>query len=164
MLVLSPADFVRFWSNVRTGDIDSCWEWTAGKSSDGYGCFSLKGKPIPASRIAYFLAYGCDPEGFFVRHTCDNPPCCNPRHLLTGTPADNSMDRNIRGRTTKGRDVHTAQLTEADVLRIRATPRAEWRALAAELGRPYVTVYSAAIGRSWKHLPNAAPQAKRVSR
>lgn len=153
---LKPIDVVRFWSNVQTGDVDACWEWRAGRSRDGYGCFSLKGKPLPASRVAYAIVYG-PIGGAVVRHTCDNPPCCNPRHLITGTPRDNTMDRNIRGRTTKGSDVHTAKLTEADVIALRAAPRSEWPSIAKRLGRPYVTIYSAAIGRSWKHLPNAAP-------
>ena len=34
-----------------------------------------------------------------VRHECDNPPCCNPRHLLDGTAEDNSADMKARGRS-----------------------------------------------------------------
>ncbi len=155
----TPEDVVRFWSYVETGDLEECWLWRAGKATDGYGSFSMGGKPYPASRVAYMLAHGPIPDGLIVRHRCDNPPCCNPRHLLTGTHRDNAMDRAIRGRTNNGRGVHTAQLTEADVMRIRNAPRSQWAAIAYELGRPYVTVYSAAIGRSWKHLPGAVREA-----
>ncbi|NDG33300.1 hypothetical protein EB118_24940 [bacterium] len=34
-----------------------------------------------------------------VLHTCDNPKCCNPKHLFTGTNADNVADRTAKGRT-----------------------------------------------------------------
>lgn len=31
-------------------------------------------------------------------HYCDNPPCCNARHLYVGTQADNIRDAMVRGR------------------------------------------------------------------
>jgi hypothetical protein len=45
------------------------------------------------------LAWGPVPPGKIVRHTCDNPPCVNPLHLMNGTSADNSRDMVLRGRT-----------------------------------------------------------------
>src|SRR5688572_13651583 len=118
LYVLAPLDYVRFWSNVQTGDIDACWPWLAGCGEAGHGLFSLKGKNVIASRIAYQMAFGEIPDGLLVRHKCDNPPCCNPRHLETGTTQDNTMDRNVRGRTNRGEGVwHKVRLKEADVLR-----------------------------------------------
>ena len=38
------------------------------------------------------------PENMVVRHTCDNPQCCNPNHLLLGTMQDNVDDMFSRGR------------------------------------------------------------------
>lgn len=32
-----------------------------------------------------------------IRHTCDNPFCCNPKHLIHGTARDNQKDRLKRG-------------------------------------------------------------------
>lgn len=31
-------------------------------------------------------------------HICDNPPCCNPRHLKLGTITENMIDRNQKKR------------------------------------------------------------------
>ena len=41
------------------------------------------------------------PEGMVIRHTCDNPACCNPEHLVLGTQADNLRDCRERGRAVK---------------------------------------------------------------
>ena len=38
------------------------------------------------------------PEDMVVRHTCDNPLCCNPNHLVVGTMKDNVDDMFERGR------------------------------------------------------------------
>lgn len=33
------------------------------------------------------------PKDMVVRHTCDNPYCFNPSHLIVGTRAENNKDR-----------------------------------------------------------------------
>ena len=38
------------------------------------------------------------PEGMWVLHSCDNPPCVNPNHLRIGTPKENNEDMMSRGR------------------------------------------------------------------
>jgi len=54
-----------------------------------------------------------------VRHMCDNPQCCNPNHLLIGSPLDNYNDMVERERrvVAKGED-KSDNLTEKQVSEI----------------------------------------------
>lgn len=130
----------RFWSNVdKVAGPNACWPWLAGTNDHGYGLF-FRGKGISrlAHRFALELSSGCaPPRGLFVLHSCDNPPCCNPQHLRTGTHRDNVTDMVERGRSANMRNERsgTAILTDAQVGEIRAS----WLAGAtqAELGRQY---------------------------
>jgi hypothetical protein len=89
---LSPADIARFEAKVdRSGGLDVCHPWTAGRTRDGYGQFSVGNRKFRAHRVAYFLAYGSWPWPE-TRHTCNNRPCCNYRHLVTGTGSENAHD------------------------------------------------------------------------
>ena len=58
----------------------------------GYGRFKVQGIRYEAHRIAYFLHNKKDPKELLVCHSCDNPACCNPKHLWLGTSKDNIQD------------------------------------------------------------------------
>ena len=92
----------RFWGTVHKATPDECWPWRGIIDSKGYGVFTAEQRKYGAHRIAYTLAKGPIPEGLLVRHTCDNPPCCNPAHLLVGTQKDNIADCIARGRFKGG--------------------------------------------------------------
>lgn len=94
-----PDHFSRFWSRVDIGAPTECWPWLGGKHESGYGQARTEaGRKTTASRMAYILTYGDISTGLIVRHRCDNPTCCNPRHLETGTYRDNTADMYKRGR------------------------------------------------------------------
>lgn len=61
------------------------------------------GKKALAHRVAYEAKYGAIPEGMVVMHLCDNPACCNPDHLMLGTPKDNAHDAILKGRSKGSR-------------------------------------------------------------
>lgn len=66
-----------------------------------YGRCRLGGKHTSLHRKVFLEAYGYLPD--IVRHTCDNPRCINPEHLVGGTQQDNMQDRLVRGRWSGGR-------------------------------------------------------------
>jgi hypothetical protein len=89
----------RLWEKVRRGGVDECWPWIATTTHwFGYGRLEIKGKIFAAHRISYELANGPIPDGLFVLHRCDNPPCVNPHHLFLGTQKDNIGDASAKGR------------------------------------------------------------------
>ena len=87
-----------FWSRVDSRGPDECWPWT-GAASKGYGSMGISGKNHGTHRLAYMYYFGVDPKNFVVMHKCDNPTCCNPRHLCLGTQQDNIKDRVLKKRT-----------------------------------------------------------------
>src|SRR5258708_39753114 len=111
-----------FWARVdMSGGPDACWPWTKGCGTFGYGLvFRVEdGRNVPAHCVAWELVNGPLPPGDFGLHSCDNPPCCNPRHIFPGTQVDNLRDRNQKGRanTARGEAQGAAKLNDAAGLR-----------------------------------------------
>ena len=92
MTPLAATDITLFWSLVRRGRPDECWEWQGGRNGDGYGYF----KQQRAHRLAYWLTVA-KPQRY-VLHGCNNRLCCNPKHLYDGTHKQNMRDMTTAGR------------------------------------------------------------------
>jgi len=142
----------RFWPKVDRRGLDECWPWKLRPNPNGYGKFKYDGEQL-AHRVANFLATGVRP-GEAVRHTCDNPPCCNPAHLVDGTQFENIADRDAKGRTgtrPKGEKNHNARLTAVAVGSIKRDPRGH-----AELARLHGVsahaIWSIKHGKTWAHV------------
>jgi len=107
---LSAKQIHNFWKKIVINGDDDCWPWT-GRKNGGYGTFYFGKKPIMATRISMFLHSGIDPFPYFACHVCDvryDPSdksyrkCCNPKHLIAGTSADNQRHMAESGRSQKG--------------------------------------------------------------
>jgi hypothetical protein len=133
---------------------DGCHPWM-GYKSGGYGRLRYRGKRVYVARIVLEASLGRKlRDGEITRHRCDNPPCCNPAHLLPGTDADNSGDAVARGRLVSGERHRLAKLTWDDVAEIRklssSLARGDRSALAKRFGVARQTIDSVVRGRSWK--------------
>lgn len=98
-----------------------CLEYALGRNPKGYGAMGVAGIVIFTHRIAWIARHGDIPEGMFVLHRCDNPPCCNPDHLFLGTSKDNTQDMLEKGRGVAPIDLDNgrARLSRDDVRAMR---------------------------------------------
>lgn len=85
-----------------------CWNWTGSKNKFGYGVVFYNSILSYAHRVAHKiyndvtfnikLEKDLDKDSIVILHSCDNPSCCNPAHLSTGTPLENVQDMVRKGR------------------------------------------------------------------
>lgn len=149
-----PTRIVKFWARVAVAGPDECWPWLGGKNRQGYGKTSLNGRHTFAHRVAFALAYlggALPPSDVMVCHRCDNPPCCNPGHLLLGTAEDNKSDSMRKDRHARGERTNTAILSKSDVRDIRLDRRPQ-SVIAKHYGISKSTVGAIKTRVNWKHV------------
>lgn len=107
----------------HSGGPDSCWPWVGTRAKNGYALMSWQGETLRVSHLVFTAHHGQPPppEKPFVLHTCDNPPCVNPKHLWAGTARDNVQDMIRKGRDARphGERHPKAKLTAKQVRAIR---------------------------------------------
>lgn len=151
----------RFWIKVDQAGPDECWPWNRSRRKRGYGQFRVSTGEAPqiSSRVAWRLTRGEIPEGLAVCHSCDNPPCCNPRHFFLGTSAENTADMVAKRRhamagpkavgdlVQRVRRLSDAQIFEARQLREEGL---SFRAIAAQYGVHHTTIMRLVNETHWK--------------
>jgi hypothetical protein len=148
----------------RSGGPDACHVWTAGHTGirhglngpvGGYGAYYPRpGHQVLAHRFAYEREHGRIPDGLQTLHSCDNPPCCNVRHLSIGTGRQNRHDCESKRRHYHGEQTHTNILTEAQVLQIlaRLAEGARGCDLSDDFGVTRSMISRIKHRKAWKHL------------
>lgn len=160
-LKISPIE--RFRAKYEVDPISGCYNWIAGKGSDGYARFGGDNrKTCLAHRWIYEYLNGPIPEGLVVRHQCHNPACVNPEHLLLGTHQDNMDDMVKAGRSSKvskikGEKHPLSILTEQDVILIKKFfKRHNGYGVGAFLGGWFnvhpTLIFKIKSGKNWSHL------------
>lgn len=171
---LDANQFARFWSKVnkggplwtdpQTGETSHCWEWTGARTGANYGAFSLThSQSIGTHRLSWIIAHGELDSDVIICHKCDNPPCCNPSHLLAGTNSENMLDASQKGRMgawthpdkiLRGEQRSSAKLKESDVLQIRKdfADGVDAISLSEQHGVTRRNIYGIVNRKIWTHI------------
>jgi hypothetical protein len=148
--VLTDSQIRRFWAKVDIRGDDECWPWTGSLDGNGRPKLNVNGLMCIAARVCYVLTKGRIPDGLIVRHRCDNPPCCNPKHLVRGTTQDNMDDKVKRGRCPNGEDHCLSKLNTMQIAAIRGQFPKPDSILAKRFGVSVSTIQRVREGKTWK--------------
>jgi hypothetical protein len=125
--------------------VSDCFEWVMSRNAQGYGQKRIDGVLTRMNRLAAEMVHGPIPEGMVVMHTCDNPPCVNPDHLVIASHRDNVLDKYRKGRG------HKQKLTASDADEIRESRgKITQKALAERFGVTRSTINDIQNGYTWR--------------
>jgi Zinc-binding loop region of homing endonuclease len=141
----------RFSDKVDIRTPAECWPWKAVKIPGGYGQFWLGDRMVNAHRAALTLMGATIYADQVVRHSCDNPECCNPSHLSVGMQADNMLDAHQKRRHCHGETHGMVILSENEVREILANRENATQA-AIRYGVSKTTIHDIRQGRRWRHV------------
>lgn len=133
-----------------------CHVWVGNSIQKGYGVIRVSGHNFLAHRLAHLISGG-EFGHEVVMHTCDNPRCVNPEHLVGGTQKSNALDRVRKGRNGHATRAHLMDRERHPRVKRIMTPKGEFpsAALAAEaFGVTRATAsYRAKTGADgWRYL------------
>lgn len=143
---------------------DECLIWPFKRDDDNYGRLRPAKEEgiritVGAHRLAFKLTHGRWPMPCCL-HSCDTPPCVNPRHLSEGTCKENQADKVAKGRHLFGTLQHSAVLTDTEVTAAREEYK-KGKVGFGTLSKKYrisrLAMRLAIEGKTWSHVPGAVP-------
>jgi hypothetical protein len=140
---------------AKTVRMGSCLIWIGNRDKDGYGRLETMGRlPRRVHRAVWEHHFGKIPDDLVIRHTCDNPPCCEITHLIPGTTDQNNKDCISRDRNSYGENHYKTILTNNDVLNIRSrlTQGESTRSLSMAFNVSISTIKSIRSRHTWKNI------------
>jgi hypothetical protein len=117
---------------------------------NGYATIKIDGKFRRVSRVLWELRNGPIPEGMFVLHSCDCPPCCEESHLFIGSHQTNSDDKVFKNRQARGHRM----LDESGARRVLLLHDEGWtlKAIGNDVGVSAQAVWLIVHRINWAHL------------
>lgn len=85
------------FDRVSIGGFDACWWWKGNENVHGYGTIKIKSKTHLAHRLVYEWLRGAIPKGKLLHHTCEDPLCVNPKHLVPLTRGEHHEAHDFKG-------------------------------------------------------------------
>lgn len=79
-----------------TKAVDDCWEWQRSLDSYRYPVVKLGRKKVYVHRLSVEAFRGGPLGSQQAHHTCANPPCVNPEHVIPVTAAENMVEMKAR--------------------------------------------------------------------
>lgn len=130
-------DATRYIVDPLTG----CWNWKGAKLRSGHGVVKVSSKSKMAYRVFFTFFIGTIAVGLQLHHTCENPSCVNPHHLIAVTPGQHAR-------------LHAKLSYEkaAEIRRLYATGKSQ-QEIADMFGVDQTTVSCVLTNRTWKESP-----------
>jgi hypothetical protein len=144
------------WERIDKKSENECWEW-GGNLRNDYGIIKINQKSFSVHRLVYELTYGPISNELCVLHKCDNPKCCNPKHLKLGTHKENMMDMSDKNRKflLSGEKHPCHKLNDIDIIEIRrkySPYKITQGQLANEYGVSRSLISQIILYNKWKHI------------
>jgi hypothetical protein len=138
---------------------NGCWDAIGPRTEKGYCLFWDGVRQRRAHRAVYEIVHDVSlPPHVLVLHTCDNPPCVRPTHLLAGSAKTNSEEMVQRGRHRpsycRGEFHGKSKLTSKSVVAIRKehTEGFSIDLLAAAYNVNRSTIHKVIARETWTHV------------
>jgi HNH endonuclease len=167
-MLLTPASLIELKDRIlnrcewHDGPLETpCLIFTGALDGDGYGIIWGDGRNLGTHRAIWMAENGEVEERKEICHDCDNPPCCELKHLRADTHLGNMGDAVRRGRLAdqRGENNSRAALTEIQVGSIKYFLLQGWTSipLAERYRVSRTAVQDIKLGRRWSHVQPFQP-------